>query len=490
LIAEGGWVVERVASGAIQAKLFIAGRWVEGVRTTELVDAYSGGKIGDLHHASKRQVESAMQTLAAGTEDVSPTPYELYRILAGASEIIRRRFDEFLDVMVAETGFVTADARRDVERTIETLLLSGEEAKRLTGRTVPVAADPTAPHRLAFTVRRPVGIVCAITPFNSPLNVVAHKVAPALAAGNGVALKPAAATPLSAGLLVGALLDAGLPTNRIALLHGEGLEVGQWLLESPVPSFYAFTGSTEVGEHILRTIGVRRAQVELGSISSTIVCEDADVETTAAACLSGSFRKAGQVCTSVQRLYVQAAIADRFVAAMSQRLAGVHVGDPRDPQTFIGPVISSAAADRIENWVGQAQSAGASTVSGGRRIGNVLTPTVLTDVTPDMAVMRREVFGPVVCVRAFAALDSAVAEANDTPYGLTAGIFTNDIPRALTIAERMRVGSVHINATSSNRVDLMPFGGIKSSGYGKEGPAYAMHEMTDEILITMGPGHG
>jgi acyl-CoA reductase-like NAD-dependent aldehyde dehydrogenase len=473
--------------GTRSARLFFGGAWRDGASTVPLTDKFTGRTIAQVHEADPAQLDEALAGVAEAQARHRLTPYERFTVLANASRLLEERHEQFVDTVIADTGFTLADARREVDRTAQTLLISGEEAKRITGEMVPWNSAPGAVQdRYAFTVRHPLGVVCAITPFNSPLNTVAHKVAPALAAGNSVILKPATYTPLSSGLLVQALLDAGLPSGLIAVVHGSGSTVGQQLLESPVPAFYAFTGSTEVGERIARTVGLRRTQLEMGSLSSTIVCDDAVLETAVTRCLSASFRKAGQVCTSVQRLYVHRAVLEDFAAALAAALRGRTAGDPRDEGTFIGPVISARDAARIEDWITRAADRGASVVSGGSRNDQVVQPTVLSHVTTEMDVFSKEIFGPVVTLRPFADLDEAIAEANDTPYGLSAGVFTADIGRALSAAERLHMGSVHINETSSNRVDLMPYGGAKRSGIGIEGPRYAIEEMTEQRLITLG----
>jgi acyl-CoA reductase-like NAD-dependent aldehyde dehydrogenase len=470
-----------------EAKLFYGGSWHDGASATELRDKYDGGVVASVHEASEAQVREALEGVASAQQRHRLAPYERFEVLSAASRLVQERRDHFVDTVILDTGFTLADARREVDRTVQTLLLSGEEAKRIHGEMVPWDAAPGASQeRYAFTVRRPLGVVCAITPFNSPLNTVAHKVAPALAAGNSVVLKPAALTPLSSCLLVEALLEAGLPESLVAVLNGAGSTVGQWLLESPVPAFYAFTGSTEVGEHIQRTVGLRKTQLEMGSLSSTIICADADIDKAARLCVYAGFRKAGQVCTSVQRMYVEHGVVPDFVNAVRQVMASEAAGDPRDPGTLVGPVISGKDADRISAWIEQAVDGGASVAVGGGRHGQVVEPTVLSDVTLDMDVMGKEIFGPVVCVRPFADLGRAIDEINDTPYGLSAGIFTRDIGRALTATEALRMGSVHVNETSSNRVDLMPYGGVKRSGMGIEGPRYAIEEMTEHRLITIG----
>ena len=471
-----------------KAQLFYAGAWTDGESVLELRDKFSGAPVAEVHQASVAQVTAALEAVACGQEQHRLTPHERFTVLSRTAGILQERYEEFVDTVILDTGFTVTDARREVDRAMQTLQISGEEAKRIHGEVVPWDAAPgAAQDRYAFTVRRPLGVVCAITPFNSPLNTLVHKVAPALAAGNSVIVKPASYTPLSAGLLTSALLEAGLPQDLVAVVQGGGATVGQTLLESRVPAFYAFTGSTEVGEHIQRTVGLRKTQLEMGSLSSTLVCDDADVIKAARLSVFAGFRKAGQVCTSVQRLYVQTGVLPDFVQALQDVLATQRAGDPRDDATLVGPVISGKDADRIESWITAAVDRGATVLAGGKREGQVIEPTVLADATLDMDVLCKEIFGPVLSIRPFSDLDEAIAEINDTPYGLSAGIFTADIGRALTATEKLRMGSVHVNETSSNRVDLMPYGGVKRSGMGIEGPKYAIEEMTEHRLITLAP---
>lgn len=465
---------------------FIEGSWVDGVSEVPAEDKFTGEQTASIGVVDRALLSRATRGVAIAQVRSRLTPHELWRILVQTAQVIERRREQFIECIISDTGFPTSDAAKEVERAQETLVLSGEEAKRLVGRMVPIRSAPGGPDRLGFTLRRPVGVVAAITPFNSPLNTVLHKVAPALAAGNGVVLKPSLYTCLTADLLLRAFLDAGLPEGLISVVYGPGASVGQWLLEDQVPAFYAFTGSTAVGLQIRRTIGVRRAQLELGSLASTIVCCGADIERAAALCANAGFRKAGQVCTSVQRIYAHTEVVDEFTRLLKTELRDRSVGDPRDSGTAIGPVISAKDAQRIDSWVQDAVHSGAELVYGGGRDNRVVRPSVLTHVTTDMKVFNTEVFGPVASIRPFASLDEAIAEVNDTPYGLASGIFTDNIVEALTAAESLRVGTVHINETSSARVDLMPFGGVKASGEGKEGPAYAIEEMSEERLITIG----
>jgi acyl-CoA reductase-like NAD-dependent aldehyde dehydrogenase len=470
----------------IEARQFVNGKWRDGVRAAKLYDKFSGEVIGIAHETGREQVAEALTSLARGQESSSLTPYQRFTVLARASELVAERRVQFAESIRLDTGFTVADIDREVGRTVQTLLLSAEEAKRIHGEVVPMDGAPGWTGRFGFTIRRPIGVVVAITPFNSPLNTVAHKVAPALAAGNAVVLKPASTTPLTAALLVQCLLDAGLPPTLIALVLGSGADVGQWLADSPIPSFYAFTGSTEVGLRLRRAVGLRRTQLELGSLSSTIILADADLDRAATLSTSAAFRKAGQVCTSVQRLYVAREVLDDFSDRLSEHAGGCVAGDPRDPATLVGPVISEHDAVRIQSWVDAALAGGATAVAGGTRSQRVIAPTVLKDVDRSMDVFGKEVFGPVVLLRPFVNLAEAIAEVNDTPYGLAAGVFTSDIATAMSAIRGLRMGSVHINETSSSRVDLQPYGGVKASGSGMEGPKYAIEEMTEQCFVSIG----
>jgi acyl-CoA reductase-like NAD-dependent aldehyde dehydrogenase len=465
---------------------FIDGDWRDGATECLIPDKFTGQPVSRVHEPAKEQAEQALRSLAAAQAQISWPPYERFSVLSRASALLARQRPAFVSMIMTDTGFTRADAERETDRAVQTLLLCGEEARRLAGEVVPMDGAPGVTGRLAFTVFRPLGVVCAITPFNSPLNTVVHKIGPALAAGNAVVLKPASQTPLTADGLVRLLLEAGLPPALISVLPGRGSAVGQWLLDSQIPAAYAFTGSNPVGERVQRAAGLRRTQLELGSISATIICADADLDRSVPLCANAAFRKAGQVCTSVQRLYVHETVAAEVRDRLTALLADKKAGDPAAPDTFIGPLISQGDAERVADWIAAAAAGGASVVCGGDRTGTVVDPTVLADVAPDMTVMRCEVFGPLVLIRPFSDLGTAIAEINDTPYGLAAGIFTSDLGKAMTAAERLRMGSVHINETSSSRVDLMPYTGVKASGIGREGPHYAIREMSEECLITIG----
>jgi succinate-semialdehyde dehydrogenase/glutarate-semialdehyde dehydrogenase len=467
------------------SKLLIAGEWVAGATSQRLVDKYTGEAYGEMGVASAEQVTAAVTGALQGFEQDQLAPYQRFKILANAARIVESRLEPLVELMRHEAGFTRADGDNEVKRCVQTLELCAEEAKRLNGDMAPLQAGDGVKNRFGFTIRAPRGVVCAITPFNSPLNVVCHKVGPALAGGNAVVMKPSEFTPLTAVALCEALIDAGLPANLLALLHGDGAVVGPQLLADQRIAFYAFTGSTRVGREIQRAAGLRRTQLELGSIASTIVCHDANIDAAIPKILNAGFRKAGQVCTSVQRLYVDRRIVDQFVPKLVAAAQKMKAGDPADPATVIGPMISLHHAQRARSWVDAAVAAGAKLLTGGECQGAVMAPTVLTQVADQMKVVCEEIFAPVVCVMEFDGIADAVARANNTGFGLAVGLFTSNLHTAFAAARTLRFGGVHINEASSARVDAMPFGGVKDSGFGWEGPSYAIREMTEERLVTV-----
>ncbi len=380
-------------------KLFIDGEWREGAKSFPVVDKYTGEPLAIVAEASREQVHQAVQAAEQAFRRGPPTPFARYEMLMRAAEGVRARRAEFRDTVVAEAGFTVSDAENEVNRAIQTLSTSAEEAKRLAGEVVPLGGAPIQGNRLGFTLRVPIGVVCAITPFNSPLNTVAHKVGPALAAGNAVVLKPAGRTPLTSGLLCEVLREAGVPRGFLSLVHGPGSELGEWLLAESAVRFFLFTGSTDVGKRLQRGAGLRRTQLELGSIASTIVCADADVDAALPKIVSASFRKAGQVCTSIQLLHVEAPILAEFTARFVAEAKKAKAGDPRKAETMVGPMISTAEAERVERWIAEAIAQGATALVGGPRDRAVIPPTVLANVRPGMKVVDQEVFGPVVTVQ-------------------------------------------------------------------------------------------
>jgi acyl-CoA reductase-like NAD-dependent aldehyde dehydrogenase len=476
---------DREAGTLTDCPLLIDGRWQagEGERIAVL-DKYRLEPFAMVRAATVEQAERALDSAHAAFRQGAPTPYERGAVLERAARLVEERADDFVRTMQHEAGFTAADGRGEVTRAVETLRLSAEEARRLAGEVVPIAGAPKQAGRMAFTLRVPLGVVLAITPFNSPLNTVVHKVAPAFAAGNAVILKPSTNTPVTAYRLAAALVDAGMPAGFLSLVNARGAAL-QGLMDDPRVRFFAFTGSTEVGRGIQRVAGLRRTQMELGSIAHTILCDDADLDRALPKIVAAGYRKAGQVCTSVQLLLVQDRVMDTVAERLAALVAALPHGDPFAPDTVVGPVISEREAVRIEAWVEEAVRQGATRLAGGPRRGAVVPPTLLAGVDGSMRVGCCEIFGPVVCLVPFTTLDEAIERVNATPFGLAAGIFTNRLLDALKAAERIEAGGVHINETSSARVDLMPYGGSKDSGFGREGPRYAIHEMTEERVVSI-----
>lgn len=467
-----------------QQPLLSDGQWIAGKGAPLVVmDKFRLEPGAEVGTADQAQVAQAMAAAHAAFRRGAPGPYERGAILERAAQLLEPRADEFVRTMQMEAGFTTADASGEVRRCLQTLKLSAEEARRLAGEVIPLAGAPQQAGRMGFTLRVPLGVVLAITPFNSPLNTVAHKVAPAFAAGNAVILKPASATPLTACKLAQVLIEAGMPRGFLSVIPG-GAQVADWLIADQRVRFFAFTGSTEVGRSIQSRAGLRRTQMELGSIACTILCDDAKLDAALTKVVNAGYRKAGQVCTSVQLLLTHRSIAGEVQTRLAKLVQALAWGDPRDPNTFVGPLISEKEAIRVEAWIEEAVAKGATRLAGGARKGASVPPTLLAGIDDAMKVGCQEIFGPVVCIVPFDTLDEAIARVNATPYGLACGIFTNRLEDAFKAARLLEVGGVHVNETSSSRVDLMPYGGSKDSGFGREGPRYAVHEMTEERIVT------
>lgn len=465
--------------------ILVGGRWREGRGArVPLLDKFARVGVSQVSLPSREDVAEAVHAGAQAVLAGGPGSYERGEILRRAAELVRDRRRQFLEVMRVETGFTTADVEAEVSRCVETLRLCGEEARRFSGDIVPLEGGPGQGDRMGFTLRVPLGVVCAITPFNAPLNVLAHKVGPAIAAGNAVIAKPSLHTPFTANILGEVLLEAGLPPAFMSILHGAA-ETAAWLLAEPEVRFFAFTGSTEAGREIQKSIGLRRSQMELGSISHTIVDRGTDITRALPRLVTAGYRKAGQVCASIQVLLVHDSLYDGMVAALADAVAKLPYGAPSMPGCLVGPLISEAAAVRVDQWIGEAVTEGARRIVGGDRDGSVVPPTLLTNTTPEMKVRNREVFGPVVSVVPFSDYRQAIDAVNSTPFGLTAGVFTDSLANALFAAKTLRAGVVHVNETSSARADLMPFGGTKDSGFGREGPRHAILEMSEERLVTI-----
>ncbi len=468
----------------LNGRLLIDGQWVAGRgKVLPVLDKYRLQAFASIETPDGEQVRAAVDAAQAAFLTAEPDPHARGLVLDRAAVLVEQRLQEFVALMQREAGFTINDASNEVRRCVQTLKLSAEEARRLAGEMIPLAGAPNQRGRIGFTLRVPLGVVVAITPFNAPLNTVTHKIGPAFAAGNAVILKPSTHTPLTAMRLAEILIEAGMPRGLLSVLNG-GAEVARALLDDQRVRFFAFTGSTEVGRQIQQAAGLRRTQMELGSIACTIVCADADLDAALPKIVNAGYRKAGQVCTSVQLLLVHRSLQAAVEARLTEMVRALPCGDPADPATIVGPVISEDAARRIECWIQEARDQGARILAGGTRDGAVVQPTLVTDISASMKLGCSEIFGPVVCIVPFDTLDQAITRVNATPYGLATGIFTNRLDAAFAAARRLEVGGVHVNETSSSRVDLMPYGGSKDSGFGREGPHYAVREMTEERVVT------
>jgi acyl-CoA reductase-like NAD-dependent aldehyde dehydrogenase len=460
--------------------MYVGGRWQGSSEWLDIVAPYSGEMIDRVPVATPAQVEEALATAERGAV--------LMRKLGGAARAdILRRAADLLDADVEriartislEVGKPIGEATGEASRLGEMFRLASFEGTQIRGETLPLDAQAGAEGKLGFTLRIPTGIVVAITPFNYPGLLVVHKIAPALAAGNAVILKPASQAPLTALIITEKLIEAGLPGVGLQTITGGGRAVGMTLVRDARVRKVSFTGSTAVGEEITRVAGVKRLSLELGANCPMIVMPDANLELAAEASATGGYVNAGQVCISLQRVIVHEDVYEDYLDALRGPVEAFRMGDPLATDTKIGAMISEAEAARVAQWVDEAVASGARVVIGGERDGAKLFPTVVADVTPNMKISQEEVFGPTLSVTKAANIDEAITLANDSSYGLGAGIFTKDVTNAMRFAREVDAGVVHINWTPLWRADLMPYGGLKGSGIGKEGIRYAVEEMTE-----------
>ncbi|MCX4908914.1 aldehyde dehydrogenase family protein [Streptomyces sp. NBC_00878] len=466
-----------------------SGRWVDGASSMPVHDPEDGSLLGRVTDASPAEVDEAVTGVAAAVASGENWPaWRRREVLDAAAQLVLKRRELLTQVISREGCKTVQEAGGEVARAAETLRLSAQQAGCLTGETLPFSDTPRGHDRLGWYTREPVGVVAAITPFNDPLNLVAHKMGPALAGGNGIVLKPAEATPLTALAFARILLDAGVPADRFAIVPGTGSGAGRALVGHHLVDLVSFTGGYRTGNEVARTAGAKKTLMELGGNNAVLVLADADRELAAQAVVDGAFGVAGQNCLSVQRVFVDARIAARFTQDVVKATEALTVGGKADPRTDIGPLINEREARRVEEWVREALDHGAELLAGGRREGAFHWPTVLTGVPADARVMTDEVFGPVLTIEPFDTVDEAVARANDTHYGLQAGVFTTGLDTALTVAERLRVGAVMVNDSSDFRIDAMPFGGPRRSGVGREGVRYAVEAMTEPKVIAVRRG--
>ncbi|SFJ90337.1 aldehyde dehydrogenase family protein [Brevibacillus centrosporus] len=465
--------------------LYIGGEWVKTDSYIPVYHKYTGACIAQIAKAEQHHVSDAVEKASKTFKQDSLTPFQRYKILLKASELMEARRDEMELSLIREVGKTRKDAMNELDRTINTLRLSAEEAKKIHGEMIPLQATEGSENRLGFTIRVPKGVIGAITPFNYPLLLSTHKIAPAIAAGNTLVVKPATVTPIATFLLLEVLEEAGLPKGYINIVTGAGSQVGEWLLDEERIAMYTFTGSGEVGRHIKERSGMRPVALELGNNSPNIVHLDADLELAARQTAARSFHNAGQACIAVQRIYVHESVFQEFSELYIAEVKQLKVGNPEDPDTDVGPMISEKEAIRTEEWVNEAISEGATSLLPVKREGALFYPAVLVDTKPEMKVVCREVFAPVVTIIPYNDLDDAFAQANDSEYGLQAGIFTRDLNIAMKAARVLEYGGVVINDVSTYRNDVMPYGGVKNSGLGKEGPRYAVEEMTEERMVVI-----
>ena len=471
--------------------MLINGQWRGSAKedsSTKFIDVrapYDGRIIGRVPEAGRDDVEDAIAAADSAFRKTRLSPYERYEILLKTSSLLNERTEDIARTLAQEAGKPIKDARTEVSRAVQTFQISAEEAKRIHGEGIPVEAARGSENRIAFTIRVPVGPICAISPFNFPLNLAAHKVGPAIAAGNSVVLKPAELTPITAVNLGKIMMEAGLPPGYLNIVFGPGNTVGEWLLADPRFALYTFTGSPAVGRRLREATGLRRSILELGSNSAVIVHNDADIDKAVAACVRAAFAYAGQICISLQRILLHREIADEFTNKFIPAVESLRLGDPLNEDTDVGPMITENAAIRAHEWISEAVSRGAKLLTGGERNGNMIKPAVLQNVDRDMKIVCYEVFAPVVSVLEYSGIEDAINMVNDSDFGLQAGIFTSDINLAFKAAKELQAGGVMINDTSMYRVDAMPYGGVKQSGVGREGPRYAIEEMTDLKIIVL-----
>jgi glyceraldehyde-3-phosphate dehydrogenase (NADP+) len=465
-------------------RMFMCGNWVESASRLEVTNPYKGEVVDTVPVATPGDVDRALETLLEGARLMRAMPaYDRSRILRKAAGIMQAREQELGRTISLEEGKILAEGLFEASRARETIDVSADEARRLAGEVVPLDAAPGATGKLGFTLRVPCGIVAAITPFNFPLNLVAHKVGPAIAAGNAVIIKPASDTPLSALKLTEILLEAGMPPQAICCLTGGGAEIGNAICADRRVRKVSFTGSFEVGQAICRAAGVKKVTMELGSNSPVIIMDDANIEQAAAMVAASGYSNAGQVCISAQRILTSARVNADLLDALVPKVRAITTGDQFDAGTKMGPMIRERDARRVETWVNEAVSAGARLLAGGKRHGTIYEPTVLAEVSPAMRVSCDELFGPAVAVTRFEGLDEAIRLANGSNYGLSASIFTANLDRAMRFAREVDSGNLHVNWGTQWRADLMPYGGLKDSGLGKEGPHYAVREMSEEKMV-------
>ncbi|MEQ6855041.1 aldehyde dehydrogenase family protein [Lysinibacillus capsici] len=467
-------------------KLWINGQWHDAEESYELASPYSGEVIAHVAKASIQDVEKAIEGAQQAFQSFKKTTaYERAEILYKVVDIMRQRKEELAEILALEAGKPIVAGLAEIDRTIATYQFAAEGAKQANGETVPMDAAPGAGDRIGWTKREPIGVISAITPFNFPFNLVAHKLGPAFAVGNTVVLKPATQTPLSAIVMAEIFRDAGLPDGALQIVTGSGGELSDTLVTHPYVKKVTFTGSGKVGLKIKEKVGLRKVTLELGSNAAVIVEPSTPINKIISRCVSGAFNFAGQVCISLQRIYVHSSIIDEFTKAFVAETEKLIVGDPLEKTTDVSAMINPNEVERIREWIEEAQEQGAMIATGGVFTERTLTPTVMTNVSADMKIVCQETFAPIVSIVSYETLDDAIRLVNESDLGLNAGIYTNILSDALYAADELQAGAVIINDIPTFRVDNMPYGGVKMSGYGREGIKWAIEEMTDMKFISI-----
>lgn len=464
-------------------KMFIGGRWIEKETTMNVHDPQDNTLITTVPRADEEDMVLAIHAAKKVTDKVPLPVHERMRILNRAADYVASYEDLFAITIASEGSKTITEARSEVKRCVETLRLSAEEARRIHGETIPFDQMPGHENRIGYYYKFPVGIIGAITPFNDPLNLVAHKIGPAIASGNAIIVKPATLTPISALLLAEAFETAGLPAGMLSVVTGSGGEIGDTLVTHPAVRMISFTGGLETGKAISHKAGLKKLGMELGSNSPAIVLKDADVVAAAKSCTAGAFGAVGQNCIGVQRIFVETEVYDSFKKELVSRTKRVKMGDKKLETTEMGPLISEKEAIRVEHTVAEAVARGATVLAGGTRNGAFYAPTVLADVPVDAPIAMEEIFGPVVLLFKVDSLKEAIEHANAVNYGLQAGIFTHHTPHAFQAIQQLDVGGVMVNESSDYRIDGMPFGGVKGSGLGREGVRFSIEEMTEPKVV-------
>jgi acyl-CoA reductase-like NAD-dependent aldehyde dehydrogenase len=451
----------------------------------DILNPYDGSVVGSVPEHDEQTVRAIIGKAVTGFQRLKALPaVRRAQILSRAADLIDAQTDQLSRLIAMESGKPLKYSRGEVSRAAETFQFAADAARSIHGETIPLDAAKGGIGKIGYFVREPVGVIGAITPFNFPLNLVGHKVAPAIAAGCAIVLKPAPTTPLTALRLQEILQEAGLPEGAYGVVLGDR-EVGEWLTTDPRIAMLSFTGSPGVAQSISKVVGLRRTTYELGGNGATIIDASGDMEKAIGRTIMGGFSFSGQICISVQRVYVHESRYQAFRDAFVEQAKALKIGDPLQDSTDFGPMITENAAQRVEAWVSEAAQQGATILCGNERSGQLLTPTVLEDVSSEMKVMKEEVFGPVVCLIPFSDFDTALDEVNNSQFGLQAGVYTADLRNTMKAIEKLNVGGVIINDVPTFRVDNMPYGGNRNSGVGREGPRFAIEEMTTLKMVVI-----